>query len=215
MNPTLIAGAVALVLGGLLLAQCQKTDAARELADAKQKQIDEVYIPENQGLAAKLETANGEVNSCHAEIDEADRQAQVAKQGQQAAVRQLADAQRKAADDKNSLLTQLQEKIHARPIVVIEGVPDGWDPAVLSGMRALKCVQLRAAHPDQHDFPDCDLQNQDDTAGSGLTGGPAGASYPRPNAEQQLAFLEWSWRLREWGASCYADKRAIAASQAP
>ena len=33
-------------------------------------------------------------------------------------------------------------------------------------------------------------------------------------SNQQLQFLSDAWRLRDWGASCYADKRAIAESQA-
>lgn len=212
MNLTIIAGAVALVLGGLLLAQCQKTDAAYEIVAAKQDEIDKTWRVENKALAAKLELANGEIDNVHAMMDALDSQARTAKETQQQAVLDLARKEQTATDEKAVLFNRYLEALHARPKITIQGVSDGWDPVVLDGMRALKCVQLRAAAGGQGDFPDCRLQGQGDSARTGLAGDPAGTDYPRPTAEQQLEFLSFAWRLRDWGASCYDDKRAIAAS---
>jgi hypothetical protein len=83
-----------------------------------------------------------------------------------------------------------------------------WDPVVLAGMRCLRGVQLGR----DLSAPECRIQATDGASRSGPVGDPTGTGARRPTAEQQADFLAFAWRLRDWGASCYADKRAIAAS---
>lgn len=161
--------------------------------------------------AAGLVNANGEIQKLHAQVDTLDAQARASQQQQQAKARDLAVKLAAAEDEKTALFAELEEKIDVRPIVVSQTVPDGWDPVVVAGMRRLKCVQLSAAgHPDA---ADCRVPGAVDSGRSGAAGDPAGTAYPRPSARQQLDFLAFAWRLRDWGASCYDDKRAIAAAQ--
>jgi hypothetical protein len=163
--------------------------------------------------AAGLETARGALKRQQDRMDEIDAQARASIQQQQQSARDLAVRLQSATDIKNAAIAQLQEEIDARPepIVVSVKTPDGWDPYVVDGMRQLRCVQLAATG---HQSPaDCGVPANSNPGRSGLAGDPAGAAYPRPSARQQLDFLAFAWSLREWGASCYDDKRAIAASQ--
>lgn len=218
--PAFIAGGVALVLAGLLLAECQTSASKDTVIQAKQDEIDKTWKVENQALAAKLEIANGEVNSCHVQIDAIDAQARAAKATQQKQVQELNTKLNAATAERDALFAGYQEEIDARPETVTKlvGAPVGWDPVVASSMCALRREQLRdAGAGSAGDIPDYCLSDRHDTRGSGLAGDPAGTAgaYPRPSAQQQLDFSNFAWKLRAWGKSCYDDKRAIAASQAP
>lgn len=213
MNPIVILGFLLFASVAGNIAEFVVIGGKDDTIQAKQDEIDKTWKVENKSLAAKLELANGEIENVHAMMDAISKQATERAQAQQQSAREIAGKLQTTTDENNALFQQLQEKINARPILVTQlGVPDGWDPVVELGMHRLKCVQLRAAGG-QGDFPDCRVQDGDPAGRSGLVGDQAGANYPRPTAGQQLEFLNWAWRLRDWGASCYADKRAIAASQ--
>lgn len=124
----------------------------------------------------------------------------------------LASQNQSLADDRDSLLARIKDAAHDHDTtVIVSGVSQGWDPLILAGMRCLRGVQLGR----DLSAPDCRIQATDGAGGSGSVGSPTGANPPRPSAEQQADFLAFAWRLRDWGASCYADKRAIAAGQQP
>ena len=164
--------------------------------------------------ATAVKVGQGIITGMQAQWDEADSKAKATiAAGEQKAAELAADLQA-TSDQRESYLQQLKEAGQARPIVVSQVVRDGWDPVVLAGMRRLKCVQL-AAIAGSHGVPaaDCGLQAEAGAAGSDLAADPAGAGDYRPTFDQQLQLLSDAWRLRDWGASCYADKRAIAASE--
>jgi hypothetical protein len=210
MSPTLIAGGIAVVLAGICIAEGVAIGGKNETIAAKTREV-ETITKDRDAQAAGLVQAQGEIQNLHGQVDTLDRQARASQQHQQAAARELAVKLAAATDEKNALFAELEEKIDVRPIVVSQTAADGWDPVVVAGMRRLKCLQLTAAgHPDA---ADCRVSDPGDAGRSGAAGDPAGAPYPRPDARQQLDFLAFAWRLREWGASCYDDKRAIAAAQ--
>jgi hypothetical protein len=215
MNPIVILAVLLFVSVAGNVAEWVVISGKNDTILAQHNEIEKVWKVENKALAAKLELANGEIENVHAMMDAISKQATERAQAQQESARAIAGKLQATTDENNALFQQLQEKINARPVLVTQlGVPDGWDPVVDLGMHQLKCVQLRAAAGGQGDFPDCRVQDGDSAGRSGLIGDQSGADYPRPTAKQQLEFLNWAWRLRDWGASCYADKRAIAASQA-
>lgn len=165
--------------------------------------------------AKAVKVGQGIITGMQAQWDEADAQAKATiAAGEQKAVQLAADLQT-TSDQRESYLQQLKEAGHARPIVVSQVVKDGWDPVIVDGMRRLKCVQLAAlAGPNGVPAADCRVQAQNGATGPNVAADPAGAGDYRPTFDQQLQLLSDTWRLRDWGASCYADKRAIAASQA-
>jgi hypothetical protein len=179
---------------------------------AKDERIKEI-AQDRDAQADGLATAKAALKRQQDRMDENDAVARTSLQKQQANAHALAVKLRDATDQKHAVLAQLQEEINARPetVVVSVSVPDGWDPAIVVGMRRLKCVQLTAAG--NPDAADCRVSGTAGAGRSGLVGDPTGAPYPRPTARQQLDFLAFAWSLREWGASCYDDKRAIAESQ--
>lgn len=162
--------------------------------------------------ATAVKVGQGIVAAQQKTMDADDAKAWATIKSQQASVLQLASQAQASADDRETLLQQIKDQAHAHSAIVVSSVPVpvGFDPVVLAGMRCLRGVQLGHALSS----PECRIQAADGTGGPGSAGDPAGAGAPRPNAEQQADFLAFAWRLRDWGASCYADKRAIAASQA-
>lgn len=162
--------------------------------------------------ARAVKVGQGIIDGMRKQWDEADAAAQKTIKSQQATAASLANQLQVTSDQREAYLQQLKEAGHARPIVVSTSVHDGWDPVVAAGMHRLRCDQLAA-----NGVPaaDCGLPAQDGAGGPVAPGGSAGTGDYRPTFDQQLQFLADAWRLRDWGASCYADKRAIAASMEP
>lgn len=133
---------------------------------------------------------------------------------QQQAITDIATKLQDASEDRDTYLQQLKDQAHARPATILVSgpqAPEGWDSLVVAGMRRLRCVQL--ADSRHQSAADCRIPAEVHSGLAGASGDPAGAGAARPSADQQLDFLAFAWRLRDWGASCYADKAAIRASQ--
>jgi hypothetical protein len=163
--------------------------------------------------ARAVKVGQGIITGMQKQWDEADAKAQATIKAQQQQAGALAAELQTTTDQREAYLQQLKEAGHARPIVVSQTVHDGWDPVVVAGMRRLKCVQLAALGAGNLPAADCGVQAPDGAGRPVAPGDPAGAGDYRPTFDQQLQFLADAWRLRDWGASCYADKRAIAAAQ--
>jgi len=206
--PVFIAGGIAAVAVAFCVAEGIAVKAAWD-SEAAAKHDLATMTSDRDAQLEGLRIAKGALGRQQAEMDAKDKAARASLAQQQDSARTLAVKLAAATDEKNALFSQLQEQIDARPNTVVVSVhaPDGWDPVVVSGMRKLRCVQLSAGNPTA---PDCRVPADPGAGRSGLAGDPAGAAYPRPSARQQLDFLAFAWSLREWGASCYDDKRAIA-----
>lgn len=163
------------------------------------------------GLSRDLDNAIEARDREHREADAADAKAKatLAEQKKQAAeIRNALDA---ATDQTETLIQQIQDARHARPIVVSQTATDGFDPLIVIGLERLKCVQ-RAAN--RGDAPDgCGVPVSDAGGGAGAAAGSAGAGDFRPGFDTQLRMLNDLWRLHDWGAACYRDKAAIRSAQ--
>lgn len=213
-NPYVFGG-IALVIialgvwGGVehsLRIAAEKGEAAAELSLT-------VMTKDRNAQAKAVRVGQGIIEGMQKQWDEADTKASAVIKAQQRSAQDLAAALQTTSDEREAYLQQLMEAGHARPVIVSQGVKDGWNPIVLAGMRKLKCVQL-AALTGNLPAADCGVQAQDGSRGPVAAGDSAGAGDYRPTFDQQLQFLSDAWRLRDWGSSCYSDKRAIAASQA-
>jgi hypothetical protein len=142
------------------------------------------------------------------EADAADEKAKAALQSQQAAASKIRIELRDARDQTATLIQQIQDARHARPIVVSQTVTDDFDPLIRVGLERLKCVQRARNRGEASDG--CRVPLPTDPSGNGAAGGPGGAGDYRPGFNAQLRMLNDLWRLHDWGASCYDDKRAIA-----
>jgi hypothetical protein len=216
VNPIVILGIVCAFLLAAVVGEGYVIAGKNDTIAAKERELG-IVAKDRDAQLDGLNTAKAALKRQQERMDETDAQARASLQQQQASARDLAVRLQSATDLKNAAIAQLQEEIDARPsarpetFTVSVYAPDGWDPVVVAGMRRLRCLQLAAAG--HQDAADCRVPAENDAGRSGLAGDPAGAAYPRPSARQQLDFLAFAWSLREWGASCYDDKRAIAAAQ--
>jgi hypothetical protein len=151
------------------------------------------------------------VASQQREADAADAKAKATLKAQQVSASQIRADLQNARDYTEGLLQQIEDAHHAQPTVVSEIVVDDFHPLIRLGLERLRCEQ-RAGN--RSEAPDgCRVPLQIAAGGAGAAGDPSGAGDYRPGFAAQLRMLNDLWRLHDWGASCYADKRAIAAAQ--
>ena len=215
--PLAIAVGVAFVLGGTAVGvaawkiQSARIDGYQRQVAAAESQLATVTANrdalsrDNDKLAGILETQQREA-------DAADARSIAVLKAQQADASKIRLDLRDSRDQTETLIQQIEDARHAQPVTVSQVVVDGFHPLIRFGLERLRCTQ-RAAN--RGEGPDaCRVPLPDAKHGAGAAGGSAGAGDYRPGFATQLRMLNDLWRLHDWGASCYADKRAIAASQA-
>ncbi len=192
-------------------------------AAAADKQLDNMTGQRN-AAAAGLVQAQSISKSQQAQIDAGDTAANEAAKKQQDAKQRLEALNTSLRADNDHLFQQLEEALNARPtqISVSQVYPTGWDPLVASAAGYVRMQQL-AFDPNLPDPAHGGVQIALPAGGPGAAGAAPGADLAaiaasgvpegRPSAEQQANLIGYVSQLFEWGASCYRDKAAIAASQ--
>jgi hypothetical protein len=153
----------------------------------------------------------GVVERQQREADAAADRAKATLERQQAGAADVRLQLRDARDQTASLIQKIQDAHHAQPIHVSEIMVDDFHPLIRFGLERLLCAQRAGYRGEAADGCRVPLPNAAGDAGA--AGGSAGAGDYRPGFDAQLRMLNDLWRLHNWGASCYADKRAIADSQ--
>jgi hypothetical protein len=198
------------VLGVIVIAEGIAVKAAWDSETAALDRLTTVTA-NRDALSRDNDKLAGVIERQQREADAADAKAKAALSSQQAAASKIRVELRDAKDQTTTLIQQIQDARHVRPTVVSQTVTDGFDPLIHVGLERLKCVQRARNRGEAGDG--CRVPLPTDTGGAGASGGPDRAGDYRPGFDTQLRMLNDLWRLHDWGASCYSDKRAIAASQ--
>lgn len=196
--------------GGVWWVQSARIDGYQLQVAAADKAL-QVVTANRDALSRDNDRLAGVVERQQREADAIQAKAEAAIKAQQAAASKIRVELRDAKDRTATLLQQIQDAHHAQPIVVSEIVIDDFDPLIRFGLERLRCEQRagnRGEGPDR-----CRVPLPAAEGGAGAAGAAGGAGDYRPGFDTQVRMLNDLWRLHEWGASCYADKAAIAESE--
>lgn len=211
--PLAVVFAIGLAAGGgaSWWIQSARIDGYQRQVDAADKQLATVTA-NRDALSRDNDKLAGIIERQQREADAADARAAAVLKSQQAGASKLGLELRDARDRTETLIQQIEDARNAQPIVASETVIDDFHPLIRFGLERLRCEQRAANRGEAGDS--CRVSLPVAAGGDGAVGGSARAGDYRPGFAAQLRVLNDLWRLHDWGAACYADKRAIAASQA-